>query len=149
MADENRAFIARSIQRGFLSPAIPPPTKTCLNCKENFTGVSNICRPCLKLLYPNKQTVPDTYLDVCQVCLPKLEPRADGGSTRTMHLGPGWCVRCNAVPGNEFPLICDECDTVEPLPVLVSNDRGGVVNLLEVETLWCVRCEKPAESYCR
>lgn len=149
LADENRAFIIGCVNRGLLSPAIPPPEKACLRCKNPFTGAPKICLPCRKILYPNNKSVPDAYLDACQVCLPQLEPRADGGVAKTLHLGPGWCVRCNAVPGNEFPLICDECDIVEPLPVLVNDDRGGVANLLEVETLWCVKCEKQAESYCR
>ncbi|KAL2671273.1 hypothetical protein Neosp_013853 [[Neocosmospora] mangrovei] len=147
MADERGTYITRLHQRGLL---IPPPTKKCFNCKKDFTGASNVCRPCAKSLYPNKKAKPDAYLDVCQVCLPQLESRADGRVPKTLHLGPGWCVRCNAVPGNEFPLMCDECDIVEPLPVLVKNDRGGEVNLYEdVETLWCVKCEKQADSYCR
>ncbi|KAI8654808.1 hypothetical protein NCS57_01227900 [Fusarium keratoplasticum] len=145
--EENGTYIARLHQRGLL---IPPPTKTCFRCKNNFTGASNICRPCAKILYPNKKPKPDAYLDVCQVCLPQLEPREDKRPARTLHLGPGWCVRCNAVPGNEFPLICDECDIVEPLPVFVNDDRGGKVDMLQdVETLWCVKCEKQAESHCR
>ncbi|KAJ4228987.1 hypothetical protein NW759_003708 [Fusarium solani] len=145
--DENGTYITRLHQRGLL---IPPPTKTCFNCKNNFTGASNVCRPCAKILYPNKKPKPDAYLDVCKVCLPELEPREDKRTPKTLHLGPGWCVRCNAVPGNEFPLMCDECDIVEPLPVFVNDDRGGKVDMLQdVETLWCVKCEKQADSHCR
>ncbi|RSL68302.1 hypothetical protein CEP54_002853 [Fusarium duplospermum] len=66
MPEENRTYFTRCRQRGLLSPAIPPPIKNCIKCENDFTGVSNICRPCTKLLYPNKKSIPDAYLDVCQ-----------------------------------------------------------------------------------
>ncbi|KAF7561548.1 hypothetical protein G7046_g2593 [Stylonectria norvegica] len=132
-------YIRQCFLRGQLAPAFNPPQKTCPSCKKHFRGIATDCLVCRKAAAKGKSAKePDTYLDVCAKC-----------NARTLHLGPGWCVDCFDAKAGMFPLYCEECVTMQDVPVLVKDDCGGTFSLLGVESLWCTECGGVAESWMR
>ncbi|PTD02651.1 hypothetical protein FCULG_00009266 [Fusarium culmorum] len=80
----------------------------------------------------------DTFLDDCEKC-----------EKTTLQLGPDWCTACYAVPDDTFPVYCEECVVQNDVPNRVMDDKGGFVDMLKVNSLWCVQCKGPADSWVR
>lgn len=104
-----------------------------------------MCLRCLKEIYIEQATSKreierDTFLSHCgnKKC-----------NEITHHLGPGWCVPCNAEGKNVYQVICLQCELVMDVPYRVRDDRGGSVDMLKVRSLWCVKCKGLADSWVR
>lgn len=102
-----------------------------------------MCLSCLKATYAEKERNcqdcdRDTFIAECETC-----------KKFTLHLGPGWCIECYAATTNTFPVYCEECVVQSDIPNTVADDKGGVVDMLKVSSLWCVHCRGPADSWAR
>ncbi|KAK6720758.1 hypothetical protein SNK03_003821 [Fusarium graminearum] len=136
-------FIRQVYLRGHLAPAFPPPTKQCTRCRKSFQSVRTMCLPCLRAISFEKECDAkdrkrDTFLDNCKTC-----------EKTTLHLGPDWCTVCYAVPDHTFPVYCEECVVQNDVPNRVMDDKGGFVEMLKVNSLWCIQCKGPADSWAR
>ncbi|EKJ72416.1 hypothetical protein FPSE_07440 [Fusarium pseudograminearum CS3096] len=149
---DESCFIRQVFLRGHLAPAFPPPAKQCTGCGKSFQSVRTMCPPCLKAISLKKECDAkdrerDTFPDHCKKC-----------KQTTLHLGPDWCTVCYADtadtaapadPGNTFPVYCEECVVQIDIPNRVKDDKGGFVEMIEVNSLWCVQCKGPADSWIR
>ncbi|KAM5352723.1 hypothetical protein ACJ41O_005445 [Fusarium nematophilum] len=139
--NESSTFIRQSFLRGHLTPAFkPPPTKHCTTCSKRISCNPDRCVSCRNAgqhagnYHP---CTPDSYVDACGRC-----------GTKTLHLGPGWCVECNrSQEHGVFSLFCEHCETAAEAPMAVKNGRGGLVDMMEVDRLYCVDCGRLADSY--
>ncbi|KAK7425156.1 hypothetical protein QQX98_000070 [Neonectria punicea] len=142
--ETNEEYIRQCFQRGHIPATSDPlPAKPCTSCKAAFRGVREMCVPCYKESYTREMgeppSLPDTFLENCEKC-----------NARTLHLGESWCVGCSAVEAcATFSLICEECEIIVDVPAYVKDGCGGVVDILDVESLWCVKCGGIAESPAR
>ncbi|KAH6983839.1 hypothetical protein EDB80DRAFT_592104 [Ilyonectria destructans] len=136
----DEGYIRQCFLRGHRAPAFsPPPRRYAKVAKKDFKGPKDLCVKCMGEKYARnrpKLEVYDCYLEDCQRC-----------KKRTMHIGPGWCVYCNAVPDGELTSYCDSCDLVFEIPEYVKNDHGGVVDLLKVVHPSCAQCSGIASSW--
>lgn len=104
-----------------------------------------MCLRCLKDIYTEqaadkRERERDTFLSYCE---------NEKCNETTHHLGPGWCVPCNAHGKNVYQVICVDCELVMDVPYTVKDDQGGFVDMLKVRNLWCVKCRGLADSWVR
>ncbi|KAH6874726.1 hypothetical protein B0T10DRAFT_465513 [Thelonectria olida] len=121
------------------SPMSQPPVKNCLDCGKRFKATHGTCFQCRKKAYAKalrKPVVYDSYLDVCGKC-----------DSRTLHLGPGWCVDCHSDPHVKSAVYCDACALMFEIPAIVLDECGGEIDMLAIESLWCLQCSGPAYSW--
>jgi hypothetical protein len=102
-----------------------------------------MCLRCLKATLAEKardtrDRSRETFIDACETC-----------KKTTLHLGPSWCTDCYAATDNTFPVYCEECVVQNDVPHVVRDDKGGVVDMLKVSSLWCLQCRGPADSWAR